>query len=455
MASRRPVDLGDTIFALASGALPSAVAIVKMSGPATERIARAIFRPARGPFLWERGLVLGTVVDEKNVPFDNGLLLAFPGPNSHTGESVVEFQLHGSVAVVTRLEETLLALGARPADRGEFSYRAFVNGRTGTDALDQLDDVYQAVRPEELDGIASRGDGSFQARLSALRDDLLRLQAVLDTAVDFSDEYAAVVHAAHRPIQAVTLAIHQLQTAVSSLGTAENAPEVALLGLPNAGKSSLFNALLCRRRAIVSAEPGTTRDTVEGSIVLGGRRWKLVDTAGIRDSASAVEREGIERSRALAKRASVAVLVVDGTVGATDEDRKIAALAETAPVVFWNKRDGRGWFPPSGEFRHAIVGAAETGDGLAALLERLSAEAVRRPSARMVTPVPSRQQKAALDRAAEAVRAMEALFSVETPVPELLGELNRQAIQALEDLLGPVDPEQVLDRVFSSFCIGK
>jgi tRNA modification GTPase len=398
---------------------------------------------------------VGTVVDGKDVPFDHGLLLAFPGPNSHTGESVVEFQLHGSVAVVARMEETLLGLGLRPAERGEFSYRALVNGRTAPDALDRLDDVYHAVRPEELDGIASRGDGSFQARLERLRDDLVGLQAVLDTAVDFSDEYAAVVHAAHQPIQTVNLAIQGLQTAVSSLGTLENTPEVALLGLPNAGKSSLFNALLCRRRAIVSPEPGTTRDTLEGTLVLAGRRWKLVDTAGIREAASAVEQEGIDRSRALGRRAPLAVLVVDGTVGATEADRHLAALAEGRSVVFWNKRDDSRWSPPVGEFVSALAGSAATGDGIPALLERLSAEAAALPGAGTVELIPSRQQKAALDRASDALQAMEALFAEETPVPELLGELNRQAIQALEDLLGPVDPEQVLDRVFSSFCIGK
>lgn len=451
MASRRALDLGDTIFALASGALPAAVAVVKISGARAEAVARTLFRPTTGAFRWERGMFFGAVVDEKNVPFDNGLLLAFPGPNSHTGESVVEFHLHGSVAIVLRMEETLLGLGLRPAERGEFSYRALVNGRADASALENLADVFVAVRPEELDGIAARADGSFRARLEQLRDQFVELQAIFDTAVDFSDEYAAVVHAGHQRIQPVILAIHGLQTAVSSLGTLENTPEVALLGLPNAGKSSLFNALLCRRRAIVSAEPGTTRDTVEGTLVLGERRWKLVDTAGIRESVSEVEREGIDRSRALAERAAIVLVVVDGTAGLTDEDRAILALAKS-PIVFWNKRDAADWTEPTVE---ALVGSAATGDGIPALLERLGAEARARGAARSVEVIPSRQQKAALDRAADALAAMGELFSTETPAPELLGEWNRQALRALEDLLGPVDPEQVLDRVFSSFCIGK
>jgi tRNA modification GTPase len=453
--SRRALDLGDTIFALASGALPSAVAVVKVSGPLAERTAHALFRPNRGAFRWERAMRWGAVVDERGVPFDEALLLCFPAPHSHTGEPIVEFHLHGSVAVVRRMEEALLAAGLRPAERGEFSYRAFVHGRIAPDALETLEDVFAAVRPEELDGIAERADASFRHRLEGLRDQLVDLQAVLDTAVDFSDEYAAVVQAAHRPIQAVIQAIQRLQTAVSSLGAPENAPEIALLGQPNAGKSSLFNALLCRRRAIVSAEPGTTRDVLEGTLVLGGRRWKLVDTAGIRESISAVEQEGIRQSRELGQRAPIIVLVVDGTVGATEADRDIAALAAAPPIVFWNKRDDARWSPPDGAWASALTGAAATGDGVPALLERLEAHASALPAARSVEAIPSRHQRAALDRAAAALSAMDEHFQQANPAPELLGELNRQALQSMEDLLGPVDSEQVLDRVFSSFCIGK
>lgn len=453
MRSRRALDLGDTIFALASGALPSAVAVVKISGPGTEAAARRCFRPS-GPFRWERGFRYGDVVDTDGVAFDDGLLLMFPGTDSHTGEPVAEFHLHGSVAIVRRLEETLLTLGLRPAERGEFSYRALVHGRSSAEALEKLDDVFAAVRPEELDAITARADQSFRARLQGLRDELVGLQAILDTAVDFSDEYAAVVHAAHQPIQTVTLAIQGLQTAVSSLGNTETAPEVALLGRPNAGKSSLFNALLCRRRAIVSAEPGTTRDTLEGTLVLAGRHWKLIDTAGIRSSDNAIEQEGIDRSRELAGRAALSVLVIDGTEGASAEDAAIAALAKNA-LVFWNKSDAQAFRRPEGPFADAFVGSAATGDGLPALLEHLNARAAAQPGARALEVIPSRQQKVALDRAEAALRTMKELFSEGTPVPELLGELNRQALGALEDLLGPVDTEQVLDRVFSSFCIGK
>jgi len=169
-----------------------------------------------------------------------------------------------------------------------------------------------------------------------------------------------------------------------------------------------------------------------------------------------VEREGIERSRELGKRAAISVLVIDGTVGATEDDRAIFALPSSRPpIVFWNKNDDASWSAPSGDFASALTGSAATGVGIPAVLERLSAEAAAQPSAQAVEVIPSRHQRAALDRAATALRSMEDLFAESVPVPELLGEWNRQALLALEDLLGPVDSEQVLDRVFASFCIGK
>jgi tRNA modification GTPase len=452
---RNNLDLTETIFALATGRLPSAVAIEKISGPDAFTIAHQLFKTTDGkPFVNNRGMYFGILVDQQGRRFDEVMALVFVGPRSHSGENTVEFHCHGSTAVILQLETLLLDAGARPAEKGEFSYRAFLNGKMSKEQLDTLSDVFLARDSLDLNRIYSRLDGSLNEQINRVRVSIIKLQAIFDTAVDFSDEYSSVIELASSNLKVVIHECSLITHRYERFRGGTKSPRLVLAGRPNAGKSSLFNSLLGRYRAIVHDEPGTTKDVIEEDIVLGGRLWKLVDTAGVRSGVTDPEKQGIEIGANFLSASSCWVLVVDGSMGLSEAETALIRDFGTKPyLVVWNKDDLPNWHPPENLKNPVFPISALTGHKMdlfwAALVE--TAESIGGDSG---APLPSAVQAARLQMVSSELTVLMEELRKGVP-PEFLAERNRHLLNALEGVVGEVGTEDVLDRVFSEFCIGK
>ena len=444
-----------TIFALSSGSLPAAVAIEKISGPEAFQIGSKLFTPHKGGALQrERPMVFGTLKDLNGEKIDDCLALVFLSPNSHTGEDSVEFHCHGSVPIIQKLEKALLELGAQPAQKGEFSYRALLNEKLSAEEIETLGDVYLARSPSELKKVYSRKDGSLALKIEKLRAQLIKVQAVLDTAVDFSEEYASVVSQARLPL---TQTIHECSEIIqrySVFKQGASAPRIVLAGRPNAGKSSLFNGLLGRYRAIVHEEAGTTRDVIEEDIEINGLRCKLVDTAGYREASEIREKEGIEIGENFLSAAAFWILVVDGTIGISSQEEDLIERHGVKPhLILWNKSDLAGWSQPEGKWYESAVIylSAKSGDGI----ERVWKELQRQKFfCEVEGPLPTAVESARLERALLQMNSLLDRFD-KKELPEYLSEMNREIVRELESVVGTINTDDVLDRVFGDFCIGK
>lgn len=453
---KRSLDPSDTIFALTTGSLPSAIAIEKLSGPRAFEIGSKIFSTKSGsPLSKKRGLQLGTLSDESGKKIDEVLALVFVAPDSYSGENTIEFHCHGSPAIIRRLEQMLVHYGASPARKGEFSYRAFLNGKLSSRELQTLGDLYHSREVADLQRIYERRDGSLEIVIAELRKELIGLQAIFDTAVDFSEEYSSVLSRAKEPLAVVIHSCSDIIQRYAWFQSGSDHPRLVLAGRPNAGKSSLFNALLCRYRAIVHEEPGTTRDVIEEDIEVEGKLWKMVDTAGIHWDTQGAEREGIILGENFLASASYWILVVDGTIGLGSEDRDLLRrFGENGHLVVWNKSDLAGWRkPPLLDGSSVLAVSAKTGESLTRLWEKLKCEMIALGNG-TVEPLPTAVESARLSTVKEQLEDLKRSLEEEIP-PEYLAEKNRRIIQSLDVVMGEVDPEEVWEIVFRDFCIGK
>lgn len=445
--------MSDTIFAPATAPGRAALAVVRLSGPGTRAAVAALAGSVPSP----RRASLRRLVDADGAAIDEALTLWFPGPASYTGEDCAEFHVHGGLAVVDALVEALAAAGLRLAEPGEFTRRAFQNGKLDLAQAEAVADLIDAETAAQARQALDQLGGGLSRRYDAWREALIESLAVLEAAVDFPDEDLPedVAARARPPLQAL---LAELDTA---LGDAERGRRVregfriALIGAPNAGKSSLLNGLLERDAAIVTATPGTTRDVIEAPLVLGGYKALLADTAGVRETEEAIEAEGVRRARSWASDADLRLWVVDGH--ASDGGwRHARDLVRPGDLCVMNKAD----LPPGLDGGRARDAASEIGldvldismktDGAAAVRAALTERVVSALSAAEF-PAATRLRHAESLREA-ATRLGRALVQAE---PELAAEDVRLAARALERVSGRVDPEMVLDRVFSSFCIGK
>ena len=427
------------IFALATGAGRSAVAVMRLSGRGCSEVIAALAGQLPAP----RRASL-RVLRHGGVPLDRALVLWFPGPASYTGEDSAELHLHGGPAVIAAVAEALEVLGARPAEPGEFTRRAFLYGRLDLTAAEGIADLIaaeteaqrrQALRQAE--GGLARLHGAWAARLTQL---LARQEAF----IEFEEEDLPTDLDARVGADAAAL-----RTEMAAMLTEGERGEklregltIAILGAPNAGKSSLLNALAGREAAIVSARAGTTRDVVEVRLVLGGVPVTLADTAGLREAADEIEAEGVRRALARAETADLRLLVF-----AADAAPDAATLALRGPdaLVALNKAD-----LGAGGVDGALAVSARTGLGLDALREQLEQAALQRAGLSDAAVLTRPRHRAALrDALAELERLPLA------GLPELRAEALRAALRALSRLTGRVDVEQVLDLVFGEFCIGK
>ena len=450
----------DTIAAVATAVAPGqgSVAIVRLSGPESEAIGRRLFE-APGQQEWDSHRVLyGHVVDPASGErVDEALLLLMRAPRSFTRETVVELHCHGGVVAVRRVMELVLAAGARRALPGEFSQRAFLNGRLDLTRAEAISEMITA-RSRRSAQLAMAGiDGGLQRRITALRERLLDQLAELEARVDFEDDLppldgdavAAAVDAVRRELEQLVADAQQGELLREGL-------RVAIVGRPNVGKSSLLNLLSQRDRAIVTDLPGTTRDLLESELVLDGVPLTLLDTAGIRPTSDVVERLGIERSREALAGADAVLLLFDLTAGWTAADQQLRELVPegAALLVVGNKADAVGVADGAPAMAPAEVAiSALTGAGRAALVERLLERCGATAVQGLQVALNTRQRDLAASAAEALGRSLEAA-AAQLPWDFWTIDL-RAAVRSLGEITGEEVSEAVLDRVFSRFCIGK
>ncbi|MBI1237942.1 MAG: tRNA uridine-5-carboxymethylaminomethyl(34) synthesis GTPase MnmE [Alphaproteobacteria bacterium] len=433
-----------TIFALASGQGQAGVAVIRVSGPVARRAIEILTgRALPAP----RQAVLRRLWKADGEAIDQGLVLWFPGPQSFTGEDVAEFQVHGGRAVAAAMAEALGAVpGCRPAEPGEFARRAFENGRLDLAQAEALADLV-AAETESQRRLALRGYGGALARqCEAWRGQLIETLALAEASIDFSDEElpAGLPEAARAEAVSLLRAIEEGLAAAEPTRQIAEGFSVAIIGAPNAGKSSLLNALAGREAAIVSALPGTTRDIIEVRLDLGGFLIVIADTAGLREAADAIESEGVRRAAERARAADLRIALFDAAT-APALDAATSALLQPGDIVAANKID-----LASAGGGDAIGISATTGAGIAVLLDALTARVRERLSGGDALPLARERQAAALREAAEALRR-----GLKASAVEIFAEELRLAARALGRVAGRVDVEDVLDSVFARFCLGK
>ena len=448
--------LSDPIVALATPPGRSAVAVIRLSGRGAFDVAGRCLRPFHPdrPRAALRARLVHPGTDEH---VDDVVAAPFPAPRSYTGEDVVEISTHGGLLVPGEAVAALVAAGARPAQPGEFTRRALLHGKLDLLQAEATADLIDAGAPAQRRRALRQLDRGLSSRLEALRGELLELEALIAYDIDFPEEDEGPVSPAR-----VTAAWRAVRDRIAALlATApegERLREGALLviaGPPNAGKSSLFNALLGRERAIVTEVPGTTRDAIEASAVIAGFPFRLVDTAGLRDSDDRVEKIGIEVARRYVDAADLILFCEDHAAGSGEQygRRRDAFLANlSAPVVRVTTKQDLATRPPPDGLPVSVV----TGVGLDALRARLAETAFGRLLALGdVEPVVTRaRHRTALERALGEVEAFSAARERGVDAAATATHL-RAAVGALDDLIGVVTPDDVLDRLFASFCVGK
>lgn len=441
----------DTIYAVSSGGMPSGVAVVRVSGPES----RFVVETTTGSVPEPRTAVLRSIRDPNGLEIDRGLVLWMPGPRSFTGEDVVEFQVHGSRAVVAALAACLASLpGVRPAEAGEFTRRAFLAGRIDLTEAEGLADLLAAETEAQRRQAYDQASGSLRRLYGAWRERLVRVRALVEADFDFAEEEdvpGSVAEEAwaeadrlRREIRAHLADDHRGERLRAGL-------QVVLLGRPNAGKSSLLNALARRDVAIVTEEAGTTRDLLEVHLDLGGRPVTLVDTAGLREAGNRIEAEGMRRARERSRTADL-VLWLEGP-DETDD----GPIVVEEPITCWGVatkadlgRAARGFRFADGTrtFEVSVV----TGTGLDALVRALADEAERRcGTGNGAVPTRERHRAHLAAAAAELDRAVEGIGKDLV----LRSEDLRRAGDEIGRITGAIGVEELLDVIFGEFCIGK
>ena len=451
----------DPIAAVATGRARSGIGIVRMSGEGCIPLAAQVFR-LRGSRAFadlpDRHLALGTLLDHEGRAIDEGMAFLSRAPHSYTGEDTVEFQLHGSPAVLAAALEALFAVGFRQAGRGEFTKRAFLNGQMDLTQAEAVIDLIDAETADAAANAAGQVAGAMRRKLEPIYHDLVDICSHFHAVLDYPDEDFAPFEL--QDFRDVLLSdARELSKLLASCRRGrllQNGIRAAILGSPNAGKSSLLNALAGYERVIVTDIPGTTRDAVEQSVTVGRHLLRLLDTAGIRQTCDAIESMGVQRSLAAAKDCDVAIFVVDGSKPLTDEDRAAmsATLDAPAAIAVVNKRDlgcviDRETLP----FAHVISVSAKNGEGLDGLETALDAlfDTTAPCDGTILT---NARQADAVGRAKAAIEA--AMVSMKNGMtPDAVLVDVECAMLAMGELTGRTMREDITNRIFERFCVGK
>ena len=430
----------ETVFALATPPGRGAIAILRLSGPGTDAALAAL-----GARRLKPRLASLRILSHCGIVLDQALVLRFPGPASYTGEDCAELHLHGGRAVVEAVSSALIALGVRPAEPGEFTRRAFEHGRMDLAQAEAVADLIDAETSAQASQALGQLDGALSHAYAGFRRDLLTALALVEAEIDFPDEDVPD-HLARAAGPGLDRLILDLRSALSDADRGRRVREgyrIVLIGETNAGKSALFNALVAREAAIVTAIAGTTRDVLDAHLVIGGYAVTLSDTAGLRESDDPVEAEGIRRARARAQTADLRLWVR----APGDPEGDAAAFMRPDDLLIWTKAD---LGPLASDAGHAV--SAITGTGLQSLHNVLAERLALDLSGADFPAVTRERHHRRISEALAAVTTGQARL---VDAPELAADDLRRAAAALSRVTGSIGVEDVLGEVFSTFCIGK
>ncbi|NTV13602.1 MAG: tRNA uridine-5-carboxymethylaminomethyl(34) synthesis GTPase MnmE [Desulfobulbaceae bacterium] len=456
---------GRTIAAIATPPGSGGIGVIRISGPEALALLQRLFRPQRDRAPIAHRLTYGWIIDPASGrSVDEVMAVFMPAPHSYTREDVVEFQCHSSYLILQHILSLLLAQGALAAEPGEFTKRAFLNGRIDLTRAEAVIDLLQAQTSQGLQIAISLLRGSLQERVTAIRRELLDVRAVLEVAIDFPDDDLEIINPARLLADLaakVTTPLEELLGAAERGRIYREGISVVILGRPNVGKSSMLNSLLKEERAIVTEIPGTTRDTIEDFLNIQGMPVRIVDTAGIRENAEAVEELGIQRARRQQEAADLVLLVLDGAVGVQAEDLAlVSSLAGRPALLVVNKIDLRGdrdlsAFADLSPALPVVAVSARTGEGLAQLEATLFATVTGgAPADPEHHCVPNARHRQALQGALESSQQLAAALADQLP-PDLAAIEVQAALEQLGEIVGETSTEDLLDTIFSRFCLGK
>ena len=452
--------MSDIIAAVSTGWQVSAIGIIRMSGPGCIELASQVFRPKFGCVeqARDRTLLLGHLLDQQDRVIDEVLLTVSHGPNSYTGEDTAEFQCHGSPAVLNAGLQSLFVRGARQAGPGEFTKRAFLNGRMDLTQAEAVIDLIHAESAEAAANAAGQLGGAMLRRIAPVYDKLTDIMAHFHAVLDYPDEDIDPFE-----LSAVQTDLFHARQALAALLSTYSRGQVlrqglraVILGKPNAGKSSFLNALAGFDRVIVTDIAGTTRDSVEETVKIGRHLIRLVDTAGIRDTEDTIERMGVQRAEAAAAQADLAIYVCDGSNPLSEEDFRAqdAALEAPCTLAILNKQDLKQAVLPSDlPFEWIIPFCAKTGEGIDQLeyaLDCLFDDETPCDGSILTNT----RQANAVARAADSIdRTLASLQAGMTPDAVLVDV--EAALEALGEVTGQTMREEITNRIFERFCVGK
>lgn len=443
--------LNDTITAIATAPGVGAVGIIRLSGPDSYSLAEKMFRPRGKKCVAElpAGRVVFGDIHATGELVDEALLLTFRAPHSYTGQDVLELQTHGGPAVLRRVLELCVDHGARLAGPGEFTMRAFLNGRMD---LVQAEAVLEMVNAQSDAARRSATLGLSKAltgKLELIQNDITQVYGNIQAVFDYPDEGVPEAEFA-QPLERAIGRIDSLLSTAKAGAIAKKGAKLALIGRPNAGKSSLLNALLGYGRSIVSATPGTTRDYLEAPLDIGGVPVTAIDTAGIRKTEDAIEASGVTSARDIAAAADLSLMLMDISAPLADEDRELMGLLEPSRTLFVaNKSD------LAAQWQEAQVGvnvypvSAKTGDGLDTLKEAIRDK--------LIGDAGSAELWISSERHAQALAQTKALLERATEAPDDLAALDlEEALRTLAGITGRGEiAEETLEHIFANFCVGK
>ncbi|MHB9096619.1 MAG: tRNA uridine-5-carboxymethylaminomethyl(34) synthesis GTPase MnmE [Syntrophales bacterium] len=457
----------ETIAAIATPPGVGGVGLIRVSGPSAEGIARRLFRPARplDRFI-SHHLIHGEIIaPETGAVLDDVLVAFMEGPHTYTGEDILEISCHGGPFILRTVLDEVFRAGARPAERGEFTKRAFLNDRLDLAQAEAVYDLIAAQTREGISAAAGRLKGNLSGEAGGIRDAIIDLLAGIEAAIDFAEEDGVV--------EAPGVGITQLQAVIADITAlaatyrrgriTREGVGIVIAGRPNVGKSSLLNRLLGERRAIVAATPGTTRDFIEEAVDIAGIPVRLTDTAGIRPPENVIEQEGIGLVWERLADADAVLVLMDGSAALTPDDRELLGRLPAKPLIpVINKSD----LPQllDGEELSGLLPeatpppvriSAKYGSGIEGLTAALRTMLLGQPAEEASeTMIAHLHQKLSLERTAECLtRARNGLQ--EALPPELVALDLREALDALGEITGRTTPEEVIERIFAKFCVGK
>ena len=450
------MQLSDTIVAISTPPGRAGIGVVRLSGAAAASIAERILRFRRSFDRTPRVALFADLIEITGQIVDNVVVTYFAAPRSYTAEDMIEISCHGSPVVLRFCVDRAVAAGARPAEPGEFTLRAYLNGRIDLPQAEAVRDLIESTTLYQARVAAQQVGGSLSRRIAPLKAQLLELIALLEAGIDFAEDDISVASP-----DDILLRLHPLRAELRVLARSfeygklvHSGFTIAIVGRPNVGKSSLFNALLEQDRAIVTDIPGTTRDTISEVASLGGIPVRFVDTAGIRQGQDVVETLGIERSRQAMADADLTVVVVDVSEPLQQDDYDlIGAAAESGRSVVAGNKIDKGMFstPPDG----TVVVSAHTGEGVGALRDRMLG--IIRPNSEAVQEagfITSVRHEHLLRESIEALDNTERAVRVGIPHEMLLLDLYA-ALTPIDAITGATTADDILNRIFSTFCIGK